>query len=301
MNSLKNKIYKDNIEVENCLYYEEIIEQFLSENKLKFDNLYFFKEKVNENDLFTIVYDYFKTLDKDIFSQFYSLFLDRTKNIIFTSKCILKDYVGITYESKEDIIIKMKRQKTIEDIFTLVHEYGHAIILKNHPEYMQNYAKDHFSEIESIFLELLLYDYLESINFNNDDIKTMKNIFVKDLNNNISELDIKYKINRLFHIYSAKCVNKEIIKYILDRFNISKEKLSSIYFSPFSLQIKYVLGSLYSFELYDIYKYNKDKAFEDYKYITNLNLPTHTDYIDAIESKLIVPNESDSFIRTLKK
>ena len=39
----------------------------------------------------------------------------------------------------------------------------------------------------------------------------------------------------------------------------------------------------------------------DYKNIISLDLYTHLDYLDAIESKLIVPNESDTFIRTLKK
>ena len=38
-----------------------------------------------------------------------------------------------------------------------------------------------------------------------------------------------------------------------------------------------------------------------YKEITNLDLYTNMDYIDVMESKLIVPNESDTFIRTLKK
>ena len=48
-------------------------------------------------------------------------------------------------------------------------------------------------------------------------------------------------------------------------------------------------------------KQNKEKTIEDYKNIISLDLYTHLDYLDAIESKLIVPNESDTFIRTLKK
>lgn len=83
--------------------------------------------------------------------------------------------------------------------------------------------------------------------------------------------------------------------------NITKDELRKVYSSSYEDVTKYVISSLFALELYDKYQINKEKTIEDYKNIISLDLYTHLDYLDAIESKLIVPNESDTFIRTLKK
>ena len=298
---LKNRIYLDNVQVENSLCYEEMLEIFLRENQFKFPDDEVFNQRVNAKMLFEIVYEFFKQLDDELFSNFISLFINKDKNIIFAANNPIKDFVGITYLNNDNIKIKMTRSKTIEDIFTLVHEYGHALNMKKNPKLYNNEARTHFEEIESIFLELILCDYLVNNGFNKDDINEVKKIIIENLINEAKDLYFKYNINRFIHVEQIKNIDNHFFKLLYQNKNITKDELRKVYSSSYEDVIKYVISSLFALELYDKYQINKEKTIEDYKNIISLDLYTHLDYLDAIESKLIVPNESDTFIRTLKK
>ena len=298
---LKNRIYLDNVQVENSLCYEEMLEIFLRENQFKFPDDEVFNQRVNAKMLFEIVYEFFKQLDDELFSNFISLFINKDKNIIFVANNPIKDFVGITYLNNDNIKIKMTRSKTIEDIFTLVHEYGHALNMKKNPKLYNNEARTHFEEIESIFLELILCDYLVNNGFNKDDINEVKKIIIENLINEAKDLYFKYNINRFIHVEQIKNIDNHFFKLLYQNKNITKEELRKVYSSSYEDVTKYVISSLFALELYDKYQINKEKTIEDYKNIISLDLYTHLDYLDAIESKLIVPNESDTFIRALKK
>ena len=73
---LRNKIYLDNIKVENSLYYEEFLSTFLKENNYNSYQLEFFNQRVNAKLLFETVYEFFKQLDDELFSNFISLFIN---------------------------------------------------------------------------------------------------------------------------------------------------------------------------------------------------------------------------------
>ena len=66
---LRNKIYLDNIKVENSLYYEEFLSTFLKENNYNSYQLEFFNQRVNAKLLFETVYEFFKQLDDELFKK----------------------------------------------------------------------------------------------------------------------------------------------------------------------------------------------------------------------------------------
>lgn len=299
---LKNKIYSDNIKIENSFCYEEMLTLFLSEAKyLKLTNENFFSQRVNAKLLFDTVYDFFKNLDDELFRTFYSLFINKDKNVIFIPNNPLQNNNGVTYLNKNNISIKIFRYKTIEDIFTLVHEYGHAINMKKHPNLYNNNVRNDFEEIESIFLELILCDFLENYGFDKADVHEVRKQIVENLIADTNDLYFKYQINKFIHQQGIKNIDNEFYRELYRIKNISKSLLREKYRYSFDDLAKYVIGTLYSFELYDRFQLNKSKTISMYKEITNLDLYTNMDYIDVMESKLIVPNESDAFIRTLKK
>lgn len=299
---LKNKINNDNIKVENSFCYEEMLAIFLSETKhLKLSNENFFSQSVNAKLLFDTVYDFFKDLDDELFHTFCSLFINKDKNVIFIPNNPLQNNNGVTYLNKNNISIKIFRYKTIEDIFTLVHEYGHAINMKKHPNLYNNNVRNDFEEIESIFLELILCDFLENYGFDKVDVQEVRKQIVENLIDDTNDLYFKYQINKFIHQQGIKNIDNEFYRELYRIKNISKSLLREKYRYSFDDLAKYVIGTLYSFELYDRFQLNKSKTISMYKEITNLDLYTNMDYIDVMESKLIVPNESDAFIRTLKK
>ena len=211
-------------------------------------------------------------------------------NIIYTATLDSSEHITITFNSLIYIAGLV--------IVGVLLYFGSKLLDK----YLyNNEARTHFEEIESIFLELILCDYLVNNGFNKDDINEVKKIIIENLINEAKDLYFKYNINRFIHVEQIKNIDNHFFKLLYQNKNITKDELRKVYSSSYEDVTKYVISSLYALELYDKYQINKEKTIEDYKNIISLDLYTHLDYLDAIESKLIVPNESDTFIRTLKK
>ena len=83
------------------------VDEFLKENNYNSYQLEFFNQRVNAKLLFETVYEFFKQLDDELFSNFISLFIDKDKNIIFAPNNPIKNFVGITYLNNDNIKIKI--------------------------------------------------------------------------------------------------------------------------------------------------------------------------------------------------
>ena len=83
-----------------------------------------------------------------------------------------------------------------------------------------NEARTHFEEIESIFLELILCDYLVNNGFNKDDINEVKKIIIENLINEAKDLYFKYTINRFIHAEQIKNIDNHFFKLLYQNKNI---------------------------------------------------------------------------------
>lgn len=135
--------------------------------------------KVKNDEAKKIVGDFFKSYDKDIY-DFYENYIINGR--IFYLKHIMQN-IGLSFEG--DYLIEpylfLTKEKNIFNITILAHEMMHI--------YMGNYYKDfsmedrkklnniNIREVYSHFIELLMFDYLESINFNQRDIDLCRNEF----------------------------------------------------------------------------------------------------------------------------
>lgn len=300
---LKYKILKENEDLKKIEIFEDIITNFVNKKVIKEDDLNEnYKTKITKDDLFTLTYDFFKTLDKKTFEIFEKIFKYHKKNVIFCSGTINKYFCGATYQLYDhmDFYIKMKRYKDIRDVSTLIHEYGHAISFYLNA-YKGNYDNKQtpFSEIESIFLEILSFDFLDNIHINDKDSFNNRKNFLIDLYCNAVNIDNKFTLYN--SINPKEKINHSYYSKIKKEYNINKLELRFMYSKPVEIDIIYVISSLYAMELYDIYANNNEKALELYKQIITLNYSTYEDFINELSSLYIYPNETDTFIRTLKK
>ena len=134
------------------------------------------------------------------------------------------------------------------------------------------------NEISSQDISEVMEDKIEKLEFENK-IKNKNDLNLNDTQD-INNSNLENKIVNKISLH--KVIEK--IRNCVNDLNVDNEKIT-----------------VSEADLYDKYQINKEKTIEDYKNIISLDLYTHLDYLDAIESKLIVPNESDTFIRTLKK
>lgn len=281
----KDYIAWDNIEIEtSALPFEEHIYNSSIEDDITIPK---FSKKYSKDDVFMLTHDFFATLDKEIFKKFLSMFKVKSNNVIFTKKD-LKDIEGFTSIKKGNIYITVNQKNTIEDVYTLVHEYGHALSM------ISNFEADklhYYREIESKFLELLSCRYLMKI-INEDETAKLINMYCVTNQNTSDQTLLKYQIydfmkkenifpydNLLYKKLFQNLENKDKLNY--EQFHMY---LKYIYSNPFTYQASYAISDLYAYGLYDIYLTDPEKAFYLYKkilcknnkskeYLENIGIP----------------------------
>ena len=300
-NSLNEQIEKENFYLNNNFIYEEMINSFLDNNEQVHNKKTKYNEHLNEDDLFTLTYDFFKNLDSDIFKTFTILFNNKENNISFIKDKINSRYIGYTKKYPNNFIkIEMIKNNNITDLYTLVHEYGHAI---NHLNNDFNYTlyRKPFSEIESTFLEILLSNYLEKNGFNQKDILYYNNFKFDSIYKDALFMKAKYLFLDFQNLNHLNCHNKNYYKEIKHMVNISKKDIKYLYSINSYELLPYVVSPLYAFELYDMYLKSKEKAMSVYKKIISFYSPSSIDIIKNLESFYLYPNETDTCIRYLKR
>lgn len=278
----KDYIAWDNIEIEtSALPFEEHI--YNSNIKEDID-IPKFSKKYSKEDVFMLTHDFFATLDKEIFKKFLSAFKIRNNNVIFTKKD-LKDAEGFTSIKNGNIYITVNQKNTIEDVYTLGHEYGHALSMISNSEGVKIY---YYGEIESKFLELLSCFYLMKI-INDDETANLINSYCAGSQCMNDQTLLKYQIydfmnNEGIFPYD-NLLYKKIYQNIISKrgfdYTEGNKVIKFIYSNPFTYQASYSISDLYVYGLYDIYLNDPEKAFYLYKRILCKNNKSK-EYLESI-------------------
>ncbi len=281
----KDYIAWDNIEIEtSALPFEEHIYNSFIEEDIDIPK---FSKKYSKEDVFMLTHDFFATLDKEIFKKFLSMFKVRNNNVIFTKKD-LKDAGEYTNIKNGNIYIVAGQNESIDDVCTIVHEYGHALAMISNTEGLKAH---YYREIESKFLEILSCFYLMK-NINEEEPAKLINMYCARSKYTGNQTLFKYLIYDFMNEENIFPYDKLLYKKI---FQILKNKdklnynefylyLKYIYSKPFTYQACYAISDLYVYGLYDIYLKDPEKAFYLYKkvlcknnkskeYLENIGIP----------------------------
>lgn len=278
----KDYIAWNNIEIEKmALPFEEHIYNSNIEEDIDIPK---FSKKYSKEDVFMLTHDFFATLDKEIFKKFLSAFKIRNSNVIFTKKD-LKDAGGYTDIKNDNIYIVAAQTETIDDVCTIVHEYGHALAMISNTEGLKAH---YYREIESKFLEILSCFYLMK-NINEEEPAKLINMFCARSQCMSDDTISKYQIydfmkkenifpydNLLYKKIFQNSINKDKINY-----KTFFMYLKYIYSNPFTYQACYAISDLYVYGLYDIYLNDPEKAFYLYKRILCKNNKSK-EYLESI-------------------
>ena len=264
--NIKDYIAWDNIEIERkALPFKEHIYNSNIEEDIDIPK---FSKKYSKEDVFMLTHDFFATLDKEIFKKFLSIFKIRNSNVIFTKKD-LKDAEDFTSIKNRNIYVTVNQKNTTQDVYTLVHEYGHVLSMISNSE---GDKMHYYREIESKFLELLSCFYLMKI-INDDETAKLINMYCVSNQCMSDQTLLKYQIYDFMNNEGVfpydNLLYKKIYQNIISKrgFDYTKgnKVIKFIYSNPFTYQASYAISDLYVYGLYDIYLTDPEKAFYLYK------------------------------------
>lgn len=262
----KDYIALDNIEIERkALPFEEHIFNSSIEDDIVIPK---FTKKYTKEDIFMLTHDFFATLDKEIFKKFLSMFKVRNNNVTFTKKD-LNDVGGYTDIKNGNVYIVAVQTETIDDVCTIIHEYGHALSMISNTEGIKAH---YYREIESKFLELLSCFYLMKI-INDEELAKLIIMYCSRSKYTSDQTLLKYQIYDFMTEENVfpydNLLYKKLFQNIIDKDKISYKDflvyLKYIYSNPFTYQACYAISDLYVYGLYDIYLTDPEKAFYLYK------------------------------------
>lgn len=269
---------------------------------------YTYQRQISLNEAFEIVHDFYKQTDDKIFSAFLKLFSQRFTHFKFYNALKSSFYCGNTYlsETANEVFISVNKANNISLATIITHEYGHGIdFLLNHQNCMIS-AKAQFDEIISIFMELILFDYLESYTHLANDLDYERKIYYSTLINDLEKLDAKLCIaNEFAHVFEnpdvADISFHELFSNVKKEQGFSQSEINKLMKNPAYATSPYVIGSLIALELYHIYQTDQEYAFYLLHQINTLEASTPTEIYNKIKELDINPTQSvDTYIRKLK-
>ncbi|MEG1506240.1 MAG: hypothetical protein RR478_01945 [Bacilli bacterium] len=257
---------------------------------------------LTNDDILTLVHDFYKTMDKDIYQLFLKAFRERKNHLRFSET---KTYDMESYMFYLPFIdkayIEICNYKNYETLPATIHEYGHVIELSNKQKSGCNYHLLVFSEIVSTFFELIAnYYFNEFPEFKNDAFEEQKAIFnttLLDAHDLGTEFDIFNRIQE----FDPQCGN-HLKSYLANKHNINKNTLQDIFDSSIAQNLQYTFAVMLAVELFEIFKVDSDKAF--YLLKEYMKLPENDPFIyyEKIKGLGIIPNQSiESFARSLER
>lgn len=275
------------------LYYP-IVEEYLKKLKKAEAIPYYFEQDTEENEhlpfnnqeMLDLVHELFKTFPSDI-CNLHNRVYEREDHIRF-DKIPRENREGriifIPGLNKPYLEVGEKDNKRIM-LSTLVHEEGHAVASLINPRRYTDDNCGYFLEIESIFFELIGNDY-----------------FKKELNNPAFSLDTLYKISSYDYIAKKILEQKRLATECFRKNNpinpnrhLTDDSLRECLIDlnlngcQINFYMKYLVGFIIAIELFEIYKKDKELAFEYLKEIVK-NTTSENEYEQIARN--VTPNKS---------
>lgn len=257
------------------------------------------KRKYSKKEILTTTHDFYKSIDKSIYLEFMKSFKERYNNVVFN------DLIDDTYEActfgipyLDKTYLVLNKSNELSSLYSSAHEYAHALSFHMNSENLTSYHKSFLNESYSLFFELLFTDYLTKNNFKYA-YDYIYNLFV----DNIS---MSYDINEMLNLTDLYneigCnKNKSFKEEAYKRFGYDKDYIDCINQSDLETLVPYSFGYYVAIELYELYKFDKEKAIYVLKKLILLKNLTSIEYYKEMKKLGINPNSHVSdYINDLK-
>ena len=293
------EIYRESQEeLENISFAKEDILNFYKESTLISSDITYEEQKkmnLKNDDILTIVHDFYKSLDPYFFKTFMKIFKQRKNNLKTFNKEDTTPFMGCSYMLPylNETYIAIARTYDIEDIITFAHEYMHTINYSINPRGAYEKNKSYFFEIDTLFIELIITDYLRNL-FKNNEADKANLITHLEYCNQVIYSSIIYTLTDYEKTNNTQLQsNKQMKELIKNTFGI-KENIFEEIFQTGDTEIitKYIISYMFDIELYLLYLNDKDKSLYILKKIIQVKGLSKEEYYKYIKSLGLFPSTS---------
>ena len=242
------------------------------------------KEEINRYEIKPLINGFYESLGRKIYDKYQEVNRDNALYINIDNDIdagnAIEYYVPIL--NKRYVLLGGFGDNR-DIVNTLTHEYGHSIASVINPN--RYYKEDFFTEIESMFFEMIGADY-----------------YYKETNDEWYMLHLKNKVNNYFidasDVLAMKRVSDKTFKNMNDQessFNLCYKYLRRENFNDLFIPIdvddrmKYTFGYMIAIELFETYKEDKDLAFTLLENIVNRK-KNESEYSTIMSN--VTPNKS---------
>ena len=202
--------------------------------------------------------------------------------------------LGFTYliTNTDIVFMNIGKENNLSFLVTAIHEFAHAIAFFINCNHSTDFNKDTFSEVEGLFMEMVSYDFINSVfNKSNDTLK----MSIDEYNNLLTynriicgKLDIYSQLN------NKDLKSKKIIKnYIINHGDhLLKEDVDKICYETIDTNTSYVISYLTAVELFMIYQRDRKIAVDILKDIIKLKNMSIQEYLKTIINMGITPSQN---------
>ena len=250
---LPTKIYKSYLDI------PKYITETLLSATLEFRNLKPYEDEnilpiigLTDDEIVEMSYDFFKWLPNKKYLSLFEEYILKRKNLLHFS---YEDYslAGETIPFRYPIYtpyIHILKNNTINDFISLIHEMGHAIMLKN--DDINSLISNHYylMELEGFFFEYLARRYLKE-NFDNESIDLLEFIDFENIYNDFLDffiLDTGVSLVDHRKAIDIQYIQEKILKEELP-FDIDETILINSLQADPVVSIKYLFSFLTSLDL----------------------------------------------------
>ena len=244
---------------------------------------------LRNEELLALTSQFFKNVTPpEVYERF--IFLFNQRKTCFLNSNILGFYADSLFlQYDQSFYIRLEKKNEFSDLATLVHEYGHGIqfLTTYNPEFFNELAV--FSEIVSIFFELLCTEYYTN------DSKLGKLAIISNYDFWDTSCGEAYYVTEELPIIkelSRKCANtsrdiRRKVQSYLKTHNVSK--VTDILKIQPANDFIYLIGYAYAIELFLLYQQDHDYAFDILEKIMELDSSDYFNYLEGMKKLGIEP------------
>ena len=299
--------------IELPIYHHPRIKKIASSDQHIFKSYqsyyHYFKQMLSELDSLVIIpksklphiktnLNYLMTVSEDFYRQFKGEISDTYSQIKPTLPTHLqfRKLVGTDVSFAQTLSVYDSRYSyydigivnSSQDYITLFHELGHGIANYLNPDLLYDYNKYCFVETDTLFWELVGYDYLSNHLSLKDDAYLISLLYLKEYSYDADIICTKKDLLSHFKLpeFNHK---KEIITYLRHTYGCDDQYIEDVLYSEIKEMYHYGISYLTAIELYMIYLSDPQIALDLLLKIIKVKDLTSDGYLNYIKSLGIIP------------